>query len=450
MSGTMTEAAGERERYVADFRRFAERRGREVPPWVRPIREAAISRFAEIGFPSAREEDWKYTNVARLMSVPFRSALEPEDGAVDVRSLGPGVAGAVGARLVFVNGRFSAALSDPSRLPQGTVVQSLAEAWSGGGQAVEEHLARHASFDRNGFTALSTAFLADGALVSLLDRAVVEEPIEIVFLASATRAEVLSHPRLLVVCGRESRATLVETHLSRGDGQTLTNAVVEVVLADGARLDHVRVVRQDGRAAHVATTEVLQERDSRYGSAVFVLRCGFLRHNLNVRLGGQGAECSLDGLYLAAGEEFVDNHTAIDHAVPHGTSRELYKGILAGRAKAVFNGKVIVRRDAQKSDAQQTNKNLLLSEHAEIDTKPELQIFADDVKCAHGAAIGQLDPDALFYLKSRGIGDTAGRRLLTYGFGGDMIRRLPAGDRLRASLERALLERLERDLVEER
>ncbi len=442
-------AASERARYVADFRRFAERTGRAAPSWMPPIREAAISRFAEIGFPSVQEEDWKYTNVARLVSVPFRAALDAEDG-VDVRALVQGIAGeSGGARLVFVNGRFSTALSAAGHLPRGVIAQSLAEAWSGDGQGVQAHLARYASFDRNGFTALSTAFLADGALVSLPDQAVVEEPIEIVFVATAARAETLSHPRVLVLCGRESRATLVEMHLSRGDGETLTNAVVEMVLGESARLDHVRVVRQDARAAHVATTAVVQGRDSRYASTAFALRSGFLRHDLNVRLDGEGAECSLDGLYLAAGEEFVDNHTSIDHAVPHGTSRELYKGILGGRAKAVFNGKVIVRRDAQKTDAQQTNKNLLLSEHAEIDTKPELQIFADDVKCAHGAAIGQLDPDALFYLKSRGIGDAAGRRLLAYGFGSDLIRRL-ADERLRESLERELIERLERDLVEAR
>lgn len=446
----MTDTQSERARYVADFRRFAERGGRHAPPWVRPIREAAIARFAETGFPGSREEDWRYTNVARLTSVPFCPALDSPDDLEAAGVLSAGIAGeASGARLVFVNGRFSAALSVAGSLPRGTLVHSLAEAWSGNGEALQAHLTRHASFDRDGFTALSTAFLADGALVSLPDGAQIEEPIEVVFVATAAPAQTLSHPRALVLCGRGSRATLVETHLSRGAGETLTNAVAEVVLAEGARLDHVRIVRQDGRAAHVATTEVVQGRDSRYGSAAFVLRCGFLRHNLNVKLGGEGAECSLDGLYLAAGEEFVDNHTAIDHAAAHGTSRELYKGILGGRAKAVFNGKVLVRRDAQKSDARQTNRNLLLSEHAEIDTKPELQILADDVKCAHGAAIGQIDPEALFYLKSRGIGDAAGRRLLTYGFGGELIRRL-AGERLRASLERELLDRLERDLVEAR
>jgi Fe-S cluster assembly protein SufD len=433
------------EHFVGDFRRFVSRAERRVPAWVAEVREAAISRFAEIGFPTTREEDWKYTNVSRLVSVPYRAELESP------QRRGDGIAGsgllaeATARRLVFVNGRFVAGASQLGRLPAGVRVESLATALAADGEIVERHLSRHAAFDRNGFTALSTAFLDDGAFVFLPDEIELERPIELVFVSTGDRGEVVAYPRLLVVCGRQSRATLVEQYVSSESGATLTNAVAEVVLGDAARLDHVRIVREGTRGAHVATTEVLQGRASRYGSSAIVLGAAFLRHNLNVMLGAEGAQCALDGLYVASGEEFVDNHTAIDHAVPYGTSRELYKGIIGGKAKAVFNGKVVVRPDAQKSDAQQTNKNLLLSQSAEIDTKPELQIFADDVKCTHGAAIGQLDPEALFYLKSRGIGEAAGRRLLTRGFVNEVIQRMPVAE-LRPVLEQALIERLERDL----
>lgn len=436
--------------FIGDFRRFVARAERPVPPWVAAVREAAISRFAEIGFPTTREEDWKYTNVSRLVSVPYRAELESRERRGARRIAGASLVGdAATSRLVFVNGGFVADASDLGRLPAGVRVESLAAALARDGEVVAHHLARHAAFDQNGFAALSTAFLEDGAFVFVPDGIELEGPIELVFVSSGGRGEVVAYPRLLVVCGRQSRAALVEQYVASGDGSTLTNAVGEVVLGDGARLDHVRIAREGARGAQVATTEVVQGRDSRYRSSAIALGAAFLRHTLNVTLGAEGANCVLDGLYLAGGEDFVDNHTTIDHAVPHGTSRELYKGILGGKAKAVFNGKVIVRADAQKSDAQQTNKNLLLSEHAEIDTKPELQIFADDVKCAHGAAIGQLDPDALFYLKSRGIGEATGRRLLTYGFANEVIQRVPIPE-LRPVLERAFVERLERDLMEER
>jgi Fe-S cluster assembly protein SufD len=228
----------------------------------------------------------------------------------------------------------------------------------------------------------------------------------------------------------------------------LTNAVAEIVLGEGSRLGHVRLVRDGAGGSHVATTAVVLGRDSLYASTALALRASFCRHELDVRIAGEGALCSLNGLYLVAGKDFVDNHTSIEHAVPHGTSRELYKGVLAGEARAVFNGKVIVRPNAQKSDAQQTNKNLLLSARAEIDSKPELQILADDVKCTHGAAIGQLDPDAVFYLKSRGIGDSAGRRLLMRGFANEVVQRIPP-DALRAAVEAAVFERLEEIFAEE-
>lgn len=422
-----------------------EARLKSDPPWMRPIREAAAARFRELGFPTTREEDWKYTNVAPWLG----SRPAPADSARDAASRAAGLlpAAELAARVVVVDGRFAPEASELGA-PSGCRVGSLADAVARGDAEVGRHLARHASFDRNGFTALSTALFRDGAFVVVPDGARLDRPIEVVFVSTGACGDV-AYPRLLVVCGRESRATVIETHRSESASRALANAVAEIVLDDGAGLDHVRVVADAGRAAHVATTEVVQGRDSRYASSALSLRGVFVRHGLNVRLDGEGATCSLDGLYLAAGDDLVDNHTAIDHAVPHGTSRQLYKGILAGRARAVFNGKVLVRPGAQKSDAQQTNRNLLLSARAEIDTKPELQIFADDVKCAHGAAVGQLDPQALFYMKSRGIGDVAGRKLLTMGFANEMASRI-AVESLRPVVGRLVAERLDAELSEDR
>jgi Fe-S cluster assembly protein SufD len=414
-------AESEKERYLSDYRRFREGASAD-PGWLGAVRDAAIERFAEIGFPSPREEDWRYTNVARVVSAPLRPAFE-FDLAGEADLADASIARDGGPRLVFVNGRRVRGATDGDAGVPGVEITSIAELLADGDERLDEGFARLAKFDRNGFTALSTAFLHDGAFIAIAENAIVDLPIEVVFATSAAKGDVVAHPRIFVRAGRNSRATIIERYVSIAEGATLTNAVAEVVVADAAELSHLRIASEGARASHVATTEVAQARDSRYRSFALALDAAFLRHNLGVRCDAAGAECSLDGLYVAGGHAFVDNHTEIDHAAPHTSSRELYKGILGGRAKAVFNGKVIVRPDAQKTDAQQTNRNLLLSGHAEIDTKPELQISADDVKCSHGAAIGQLDPQALFYLKSRGIGEAAGRRLLVHAFANEMIER---------------------------
>ena len=435
------------DRYVGDFRRFASRAAADTPSWLAGVRDTAISRFAERGFPTTREEDWKYTNVAPLVSSPLRSVFDLGEAPrldVDTSLLGEGAS----ARLVFVDGRFSSAASDVAKLPAGLRVTTIAAALRDGNDLVERHLARHVTGERSAFAALSTAFLEDGAFVDVADGAAVDEPVELVFVSSGRQGDVAIYPRLLLVAGRRSRACLVERFLSDGGAATLSSPVAEIVLDEDAALDHVRIVAEAPANGHVATSLVVAARSARYASTALALGGRFCRHDFEVRLAGEGAECSLDGLYVACGTDLVDNHTTIDHAVPHGTSRELYKGILAGKAKGVFNGKVIVRPNAQRSDAKQTNKNLLLSRAAEIDTKPELQIFADDVKCAHGAAIGQLDPQALFYLESRGIGEEAGRRLLTRGFASELLDRIANGS-VRAAVERPVFERVERCLAAE-
>ena len=430
--------ARETETYLADFDRLAQAAPGREPSWLRERRQAAIARFAAVGFPTTRQEDWKYTSVAPIARQPFHvAAAAPE--VVLPAALAPFSFGQPSwSELVFVDGRYAPALSHLAGLPAGVRVASLAEALASGEDLLEQHLGRHADDAASGFTALNTALLHDGALVYVPRGRTVEAPIHLVFVSTARDPLAATHPRVLVVLDRASEATVVESYVALGAGTYLTNAVSELVLGEGASLAHYKVMRESTAAYHIGTTEVYQPRDSVLTSFSIAMGAQLARNALNVLLDAEGADCTLHGLYLVDGTRHVDNHTAVDHAKPHGTSRELYKGILDGKARAVFNGKVVVRPDAQKTDAQQTNRNILLSEDATIDTKPELQIFADDVKCAHGATVGQLDPEQLFYLISRGIPERAARNLLTYAFGASVIERIPV---------RSVVERLERTVM---
>ena len=326
-------------------------------------------------------------------------------------------------------------------MPEGVKAGSLASALDSDGGLLEEHLARYASYRRNAFTALNTAFVEDGAFVYLPKDAVVKEPIHLLFLSTASKDPAVCHPRNLIVAGSSAQATVIESYAGLEGGVYFTNAVTEIVTGEQSRIDHTRLQRESERAFHVATMEVSQHRDSAFASRSISIGAKLVRNDLNVLLNGEGCDCTLDGLYLAGGEQHVDNHTTIDHAKPHCSSRELYKGILDGKSTGVFNGKIIVRKDAQKTDARQTNNNLLLSEESLINTKPQLEILADDVKCTHGATIGQLDEEALFYLRTRGIGDAAARSLLTYAFASEIIGRIriqPIQCRLDLLLSRSL------------
>ncbi len=427
----------EAQSYLADFEYLAREAGWE-PAWLRERRQAAFARFAAEGLPTTRQEDWKYTSVAPIARLPFRLALaEPQ--AVGPSAIAPFTFGERGwSQLVFVDGRYAPALSSLAGLPEGVRVASLAEALAYDGEPIERHLARHADDRASGFTALNTAFLHDGALVQVPSGQTVEAPIHLLFVATARDPLAASHPRVLILLGRASAATVVESYVALGGGPYLTNTVTEIVLDDAARLTHYKIVRESLAAYHIGTTQVYESRDSAFTSFSIALGAQLARNDLNVLLDAEGAECTLNGLYLVDGSRHVDNHTAIDHARAHGTSRELYKGILDGKARGVFNGKIVVRPDAQRTDARQTNKNLLLSEDATIDSKPQLEIFADDVKCAHGAAVGQLDPDAVFYLASRGLGPETARRLLTYGFASEITSEVQI-EPLRAQLDALLL-----------
>src|SRR5262249_41723876 len=308
-------------------------------------------------------------------------------------------------RLVFVNGRFQGELS---KLPRGIEVGSLAATMQSGHATAEQHLARHAGYKDHAFVALNTAFLEDGAFIEVPKETVLEQPLHLVFLSVPT-GPVVSHPRSLIVVGRDAQVSVVESYFGFSEKTYFTNAVTEIVAGENAIVEHYKLQQEQEQAFHVSTLQVHQERASSFTSHSISLGGALVRNDVNTVLDGEGAESTLNGLYIGKGAKRVDNHTTIDQAQPHCSSREIYKGILDGKASAVFNGKIVVRKGAQKTDAKQTNKNLLLSEDATINTKPQLEIYADDVKCTHGATIGQLGEESVFYLRSRGIGQEEAR-----------------------------------------
>jgi Fe-S cluster assembly protein SufD len=407
-------------------------------PFVARLREAALARFADLGFPSTRLEDWKYTDVTPLARQIFRLSPPGSPGAtaraaVERERLGNG------SLLVFRDGHPVAELSNDARLPAGAIVTSLASALVSHPHLVEPHLGRLAPYEAEGssFTALNTAFIRDGAFVYLPRGAVLDEPIHLLFLAGATSEPTVIHPRVLIVAEENSRARVVEEYVGPDASTYWTNAVTEIALGANAAVEHCRVQREGEAAHHVGTVAAEQGAGSNFVSRVFSLGGSLVRSEVATALAAPGGECTLDGLYLTDGRQHADHHTSIDHREPRCTSRELYKGILAGQSTAVFNGKVFVRENAQKSDAQQMNKNLLLSEDAVVDTKPQLEIFADDVKCSHGATIGQLDDEAVFYLRARGIEAESARRLLIQAFANELVTRVGV-EPLRTRLEQAI------------
>lgn len=415
--------------------------GRALPGnahnWIADLRARARTRFQEAGFPTTREEAWRYTNLAplaRLSFEPFaRDAI-----AVPAPRLQELTFADLGAqRLVFVNGRFRAELSSISRTQAGVVVGSLADVMEQQPQSLDGYLGDIGAIERGALAALNTAFLLDGAYVRFSAGTVADAPIHLIYVSTENA---LAQPRTLIVAEAGSRATVIEQYVSLDESRYFSNALTEVALAADAKIEHYRVQQQGVQAYHVGGLYVRQDRASEFNSHAIDLG-GFLVRSDTHTILAEGAACTLNGLYLAGGRQHVDNHTVIEHAKPRSTSRELYKGVLDGRARAVFNGRVVVHPDAQQSDAQQTNNNLLLSEDAEVDTKPELEIYADDVKCSHGATVGQLDPDQLFYLRARALDEATARDLLTFAFANDVLQRFRLVP-MRAALDRNLMSRL--------
>jgi Fe-S cluster assembly protein SufD len=437
----MIETIQETDNYISSFATLEQSRGSKEQAWFRELRRSALDSFQRLGFPTTHDEEWRFTSVAPIARVPFQlapAAKLPSAGELGGFSFGSWS----GIQLVFVNGIYSTKLSSKTGQPNGLLVGSLSEALEGHSDRLQAHVGRYASYSVEAFAALNTAFASDGAFVYLPKGCVVEQPIHLLFLSSAESSESrVCHPRILVLAEENSQAQVLESYGSVGQGICFTNAVTELVAAENAFIDHYRLQRESLETFHVSTVQAHLGRGANVSTQSISLGGSLVRNHVNAVLDGEGGEATLNGFYLVNGRQHVDNHTSIDHAKPHCNSHELYKGILDGKARGVFNGRIIVRPDAQKTDSKQTNKNLILSEEALVNTNPQLEIYADDVKCTHGATIGQLDAESIFYLRSRGIDHESARHLLTYAFAGDFIHRLKIGP-LRVALETSLFARL--------
>ena len=420
---------------AGDFRR----RRRFPSPAIEEVREQAFERFAAAGWPGPRDEEWRHINVASIVETPFR----PVDGGAERRPVSvpaelAALAGEIGEhpRLVFSDGRYVPSLSRPD-LAAEIRLSSLREASAAEPAAVAGVLARRIAGE-SAFTLLNTAHLSDGAVLDVPDGVVLREPLHLLFHASGDGDSPAIFPRNIIRLGRNAGATVLIAWAGRG--RSLTSAVTQIALGENSALELVKFQRQAQDAFHLAALDVEQERSSRFVAHLFSMGGAAVRDEVHARLVGEGADCSLNGLFLTDGDQRADLRTVVDHAVPHGTSRQTYRGILDGRSRASFTGRVIVRAGAQKTDASQSNRNLLLSREALVNSTPQLEIRANDVKCKHGSTTGQLDADALFYLRSRGLSAEAARSLLTYAFASDLVLRVPAA--LRGAVDRALHEKL--------
>jgi Fe-S cluster assembly protein SufD len=429
------------EAYLQEFETLSATATAEVPEWLEPVRRAGMERFARTGFPTSRDEEWRFTPVGPIAQGSWRPAARAR--AITRDELKPFIFGhPEWTNLVFVNGVFDEALSSIGVLAPRLRVGSLADALRSDGAFLAAHLGRHAPLESSPFTALSTAFIREGGLVHVPANTDVTRPVHMVFVTTKEAAGSVSHPRNLIVVERGARASVIESYVTLDPGASYwTNAVTEVVAGANSWLEHTRIQRESERAYHTGATHVDQQRDSHYRSFSMAMGGALARHNLHVRLNDENIETLMYGLYLSRGEQVVDNHTAIYHDQPNCRSWEVYKGVLDDRSRAVFNGKVFVKPEAQKTDAKQTNRNLLLSDHARVHTKPQLEIFADDVKCTHGATVGRLDEVALFYARSRGVPAAEAQRLLTYAFAAEVIEEV-ALEPVRDELERLVRERL--------
>ena len=433
----MAQALKTEERYLSDFRSFENTLPADGPTWVHDLRLRGLARFSELGLPTARRgnEKWKYTNIAPIARNTFQYPFEGNLGKKIVRatrSLAPW--DDTWINLVFVDGHYCQALSTETDSSNGARVGNLADAVVLDRDMVEAHLAQHASVEDDGFTALNTAFLRDGAFVYIPESDQTQPPLHLINVASDRTQPIVSYPRSLVVAAQNSKATIIESYINLSNACNFTNAVTEIVVKDGADIEHYRLLSESPDAFHVGVTRVHQGRDSTFSSFSFASGGALARNDFHVLLDAPGSSCFLKGLYTTSGTEHIDNYINIDHAKPQTTSRLYYKGILDGKSRAVFGGTVLVRRDAQKADAQQSDKNLILSKDAEVDSKPSLLIYADDVKCSHGATAGHLAEDAIFYMRSRGLDKETANTLLIRGFASEIIDAVRV-DALRAYLD---------------
>jgi Fe-S cluster assembly protein SufD len=428
----MAVKSGSVERLVGSYNAWATNGASQAPAWLKDLRASGIARFHDLGFPNMKQEAWRFTSVAPIAEGSFELATPPAR-IPQLEDIRPFLLFEAGYRLVFVDGFFQHSLSTPFF----DDVQSLAHVVTHRQDLVRQYLGKYAAMQDRPFSALNTAFVSEGAFVHVPAKATIAEPIQLLFLASGDK--VVTHPRNLVVLEHEARASIVETYASLNEGPYWTNSVTEVVVGEAARVDYHRVQRESPRAYHVAATQTHQGRDSTVNLHTVAFGGALARHDISAVIAG--GRLILNGLYLLDGAQHADHHTTIDHAADHCESHEYFNGVLDGKSRGVFTGRIIVRPGAQKTDSKQTNNNLLLSTDAHADSQPQLEIYADDVKCTHGSTVGPLDPRALFYLRSRGVDEHEARRLLTYGFAAEILGRMEVAP-LRAQLDSIVRGRL--------
>ena len=406
------------ESYINDFEQLDDK---VKSDWFSEQRQNALSLFKEAGFPGTRQENWKYTDTRPISKKEFSnlaasSASISEDEINNVRFKGLDC-----YELVFVNGVYSEEHSSIANLPDGVLIENMSTALANDSELLAKHLGHYADNKVSPFTALNTAFIQHGTYINIPKNSVIEKPINILYLAKSSEQTLAIHPRNLIIMGEHSEATLIESYIGLDDADYFTNAVTEASLSASAILKHYKIQQESLNAYHIGNLNVMQDKDSRFESNSISLGGSLVRNDIHGQLAAEGAEIIMNGLYMTGDKQHVDNHTRVDHLKPNTHSSENYRGVLNGKSRGVFNGKVVVHPQAQKIEAHQNNANLLLSDDAEIDTKPELEIYADDVKCSHGATVGQLDENMLFYLRSRAIDEDTARSLLTYAFADEVI-----------------------------
>jgi Fe-S cluster assembly protein SufD len=434
--------------------KFSQLESAAQPEWLAPVRKAGIASFAELGFPTLHDEDWHFTNVAPIEKLTFTPAKEIAVNGAESKILNEAAFTKLsGNRLVFVNGFFSAKLSSIKPVSGGVRVESLSAAISSTGilpvkdrlearPTIEKHLGKYAHTANNTFAALNQAFFSDGAFIFIPQGIEITDPIQLIYISSAKQNGETIQPRNLIIAEANSKLTVVESYISTGDVAYFTNAVTEIYAGDNATVEYVKLQDEAASAFHIATIAGEFGRASNVTVHSFALGAKLSRTNIRAKLAGEGLECILNGLYLTRGEQLADHHMIVEHAQPHCASHEYFNGILDDKSKGVFHGRIYVHPVAQKTDAKQTNKNLLLSDDATADTKPQLEIYADDVKCTHGATIGQLNDESIFYLRSRGIDTPTAKRMLIHAFAGEIIARVKCAP-VREELDKLIWDRLE-------
>jgi Fe-S cluster assembly protein SufD len=390
------------------------------PEWLKNLREQAHTQFTKAGLPAKKTEDWKYTSLWGLSQHPFEHDAESillSPAEISQFTLFDDV-----YRVVIIDGKFKVEYSTVTGMEKGLFIKPLSAAVD----KLDGKLGQNIDIDKPGFNALNTMLMTEGVVIEVENGCKIQKPIEILSIFSDKAANKAAHLRNVVTLGKDAELTIIEHYASQGEVVTLTNVVTEVTLADNAELHHYKLQQESKKAYHIATLSATQAESSQWHTYNVSLGGGLVRNDIHSRLLGEQAHVTMDGLYIVNGTQHVDNHTRIDHAVPNTTSSELYKGVLDDNSHAVFNGKVVVHKDAQKTDANQKNQNLLLSRGCEIDTKPEMEIYADDVKCGHGSTVGQIDEDQLFFFRARGLDESTARNLLTYAFAAEVLENMPS------------------------